>query len=309
MRIFTAILLLLIVLSSAPVRSLAQAQDPPTGTLAEGRIDPVPGGNLHVGVLDTTLAPRASIEVGGPPAFIVNEEHEIEVDGLPQGSKKLSAGAAAFLPGGKMYKVINGGSGPARFRFVGMGGKQGEVKDARYDMEPMLWGPCEGKACGVSLSRSFFSGGGATPWHYHNGPAFGILDAGDAWENRQADGDTRRIPAPGYYIQQPLKVHQLAQVGAGGYALIFQFAPPGQPLTGGGAALAPGTPTVLALATAISTPQPQTTATTASRTSLTSASTALAGRPPASRQEDNSLLYAVIILGLVALATVWMRRG
>jgi hypothetical protein len=307
MRIFATILFLLIVSASGPIVSLAQAQDLPTGTIAEGRIDPVPGGNLHVGVLDATLAPRASTEVGGPPAFIVNEEHEIEVDGLPQGSKKLGAGAAAFLPGGKTYRVINGGSETTRFRFVGMG-QQGEVKGAHYEMEPMFWGPCEGKACGVSLSRSFFSGGGATPWHYHNGPAFGILDAGDVWENRQADGDTRRIPAPGYYVQQPLKVHQLAQVGAGGYALIFQFAPPGQPLTGGGAALAPGTPTVLTLATALSTPQPQTTATTASRTSLTSASTALAGRPPPPRQEDNSLLYAVIILGLVALATVLMRR-
>ena len=318
--ILAAILFLLIVSSSAqsPIVGPAQTEDPPTGTIADGRIDPVPQGNLYVGVLDATLAPGASTDVGGPPAFIINEQHEIEVGGIAEGSERLAPGAAAFLPAGKTYRVANQGSGPARFRFVGMG-KQGEVKDARYEMEPMAWGPCEVKACGVSLSRSFFSGGGATPWHYHNGPAFGILDAGEAWENRQAEGDTLRIPAPGYYIQQPLKVHQLAQVGTGGYALIFQFAPQGQPLTGGGAAIGPRTPTVLSLATTVSSPilarapsaasATQAAATnTPARTSLTIASTALAGRPPNPRQEDNSVLYALIILGLVALAVLWTRR-
>lgn len=318
--ILAAILFLLAASSSAqsPAAILSQTQDPPTGTIADGRIDPVPQGNLYVGVLDATLAPGASIDAGGPPAFIINEQHEIEVGGLAEGSKRLAPGAAAFLSAGKTYKVANRGSEPARFRFVGMG-KRGEVKGAHYEMRPMTWGPCEGKACGVSLSRSFFSGGGATPWHYHNGPAFGILDAGEAWENRQAEGDTLRIPAPGYYVQQPLKVHQLAQVGTGGYALIFQFAPQGQPLTGGGAAIGSGTPTALSFATAISSPilarAPDAASTTQAaatgtpaRTSLTIASTALAGRPPGPRQEDNSVLYVLIILGLVALAVVWMRR-
>ncbi len=310
-----AILTLLTALSSthSPTASLAQTQNPTTGTIADGRVDPPPPGNLYVGVLDATLAPGASADVGGPPAFIISEQHEIEIGGIAEGSKRLAPGAAAFLSAGKTYKVANRGGEPARFRFVGMG-KQGEVKGAHYEMEPLRWGPCEGKPCGVSLSRSFFSGGGATPWHYHNGPAFGILDAGGAWENRQAEGATLRISTPGYYVQQPLKVHQLAQVGTGGYALIFQFAPQGQPLTGGGAAVGPGTPTMLSLATAISSPilaasaiQAAPTGTPA-RTSLTTASTALAGRPPGPRQEDNSLLYALIILGLVALAVLWMRR-
>ena len=222
--------------------------DMPMGTLARGDISPVPTGDLYVGVLDGTLAVGGVTDVGGPPAFLLNGDEALGLEGVA-GIGEVKPGAAAFLQRGKQYRLTNRGEKPARFRFVGLGTK-GEVKGAHYDMEPMPWGPGAGKSYYVTLDRSYFSPNSATPWHYHTGPAFGILDDG-TWENRQTTGDTRLIPTPGYYIQPASAVHQLAQVGKGGYALIFQFAPNGQGLTGGGAGRGEKTPTIFTKATSI----------------------------------------------------------
>lgn len=252
MRFFISILLATLFLGTTSAgRSLAypRPSDLPTGTLARGEIDPVPGGDLYVGVLDEIIPPGSWTTVGGPPAFLLNGDEKLSVEGAP-GVGELEAGKATFLQGGKQFRLNNPGETPARFRFVGLGAK-GEVVGAHYEMEPVPWGPGSGKSYYVTLDRSRFPGNSATPWHYHTGPAFGILDDGAAWENRQVDGSTRRIPTPGYYTQPAMEVHQLAQVGTGGYALIFQFAPTGQPLTGGGPARNDATPTVLAQATAI----------------------------------------------------------
>ncbi len=226
------------------------AADPPTGQIAQGHVDAVPTGDLIVGVRDETLAAGGGTDVGGPFGFLVDEDGLLDVGGLPQ-AKRLKLGQAVFLPVGT-YHISNPSPSTVRFRFIGTGSHDA-VRGAAYEMEPLPWGPGAGAAYDVSLNREPFSGGSATGWHLHTGPAFGVLDGG-TWENRQAAGATRRIPTPGYYIQPAGPVHQLAQVGSGGTALIVQFWPPGQNKSPGGAGIAAGTPTVLTVATAIATP-------------------------------------------------------
>jgi hypothetical protein len=226
-----------------------QGESLPSGTIAQGQIDSVPTGDLVVGVLKGTIAPGQSTVIDGPPGFLLNGDVPIEVREI-EGGKRLARGEALFLPGGVAYTVANRGDRAAQIRFFGLGGA-GEVGGASYETTPIPWGPGAGKAYYVTLTRGFFPGGSATPWHYHTGPAFGILDEGGAWENRQQDGSTLRIPTPGYYLQPAGEHHQLAQAGSGGNALIFQFAPPGQGLTGGSEPRGAATPTSLALATPI----------------------------------------------------------
>jgi hypothetical protein len=244
------VLLLAAWLGLATGAGAQQGESLPSGTIAQGQIDSVPTGDLVVGVLNGTVAAGESTVIEGPPGFLLNGDVPIEVREI-EGGKQLARGEALFLPGGMAYTVANRGNGPAQIRFFGLGGA-GEVEGASYETTPIPWGPGAGKAYYVTLTRSFFPGGSATPWHYHTGPAFGILDEGGAWENRQQDGSTLRIPTPGYYLQPALEHHQLAQVGSGGNALIFQFAPPGQGLTGGSDPRGAATPTSLALATPIS---------------------------------------------------------
>lgn len=254
MRLLLSLLLTILLgaIAIAPGALAYQSiQDLPTGTLARGNIDPVPSGNLSVGVLDETLPVGGWTQVGGPPGFLLAGDETLKIEGVP-GASELKRGTATFLPRGGGYRLTNMGAKPARFRFVGLGAA-GEVKGAHYEMEPMPWGPGSGKTYYVTLDRSRFPANSSTPWHFHTGPAFGILDDGEAWENRQVDGTTRFIQTPGYYIQPAEKDHQLSQVGKGGYALIFQFAPTGQSLTGGGPARGDKTPTVLTQATAIPT--------------------------------------------------------
>ena len=246
--------------AAAPVTDPAQSAirnpqsailaDPPTGQIAQGHVEPVPTGELVVGVRDETLAAGAGTEVGGPFGFLVDEDGLLDVAGLPQPTR-LKLGQSVFLPAGS-YHVSNPSPIPVRFRFIGTGSR-GAVAGAAYEMEPLPWGPGAGLAYDVSLNREPFGPNSATPWHLHTGPAFGVLDGG-TWENRQAAGPVRRIPTPGYYIQLSGPVHQLAQVGSGGTALIVQFWPPGQNKSPGGAGLAAGTPTVLTVATAIASP-------------------------------------------------------
>lgn len=249
MNVIASITLLLLLWGNTFVGAPArQSADLTTGTLASGRIEPVPRGALIVGVINTELAPEASFEIAGPPGFLVAEGSALALSGLP-GKDRVERGASLFLPGGTAYKVRNDTSAPARFRFIGLG-ERGELQGAHYEMEPLPWGPGAGAAYDVSIDRGAFSANSATPWHYHTGPAFGVLEGG-TWENRQVDGDTRRIPTPGYYIQPADLVHQLAQVGGGGVALIVQFSPPGKPKTGGGPARAENTPIALRVATPI----------------------------------------------------------
>lgn len=257
MRVVGAILLLAVLVAQTGLGAVpseaSSLWEPPTGTIAGGHIEPVPLGQLYVGVVDNTLQPGASADLGGPPAFVVSDSSEFGLSGLADHSK-LIAGGSLFLPGGAPYHITNMGSKPARFRFIGLGAK-GEVKGALYEMEPLPWGPGEGRAYDVTLDRGPFGANSSTPWHIHTGPAFGVLDGG-TWENRQLTGDIRRIPTPGYYVQPAGKSHQLAQVGTGGYALIVQFFPPHQPKTTGGPERGAATPTTLTEATVIPTANP-----------------------------------------------------
>lgn len=257
MRVVAAFILLMVLVVQAGLGALSgrasSLWEPPTGTIAGGHIEPVPLGQLYVGVVDNTLQPRASADLGGPPAFVVSDSSEFGISGLANHSK-LIAGGSLFLPGGALYQITNTGDKPARFRFIGLGAK-GEVKGALYEMEPLAWGPGEGRAYDVTIDRGPFGANSSTPWHIHTGPAFGVLDGG-TWENRQLTGDIRRIPTPGYYVQPAGKSHQLAQVGTGGYALIVQFFPPHQPKTTGGPERGAVTPTALTEATVIPTANP-----------------------------------------------------
>nr|MDQ2806031.1 hypothetical protein [Chloroflexota bacterium] len=265
LRITTVLGLLLGIVISAPTNAAPAANpaqsairnpqsairaDPPTGQIAQGHVEPVPTGELVVGVRDVTLAAGAGTEVGGPFGFLVDEDGLLDVAGLSQATR-LKLGQSVFLPAGS-YHVSNPSPIPVRFRFIGTGSR-GAVTGTAYEMEPLPWGPGAGLAYDVSLNREPFSGGSATGWHLHTGPAFGVLDGG-TWENRQAAGPVRRIPTPGYYIQPAGPIHQLAQVGSGGMALIVQFWPPGQNKSPGGAGIAAGTPTVLTVATPIAAP-------------------------------------------------------
>ncbi|MDQ6693238.1 MAG: hypothetical protein M3014_02280 [Chloroflexota bacterium] len=228
------------------------AQQLPNGTLAKGHIEPVANGSLYVGVLDRTLAPGEAVTLNGPPGFLLAENGTIKLQGKLQDlpwPPSVQQGTAVFLQGNVAYQVSNDTTAPVRYRFLGLGA-HGAVADATYEMLPIPWGPGAGKAYDVQIDRSSFPGGTATAWHYHTGPAFGVLDSG-TWENRQVDGGTLLIPTPGYYVQPANKLHQLAQVGSGGTVLIIQFSPPGQPLTGGGEGRGAKTPVSMQQATSI----------------------------------------------------------
>ncbi len=250
-RYFKLAALLLIALVSAllvilPANALTDTS--PTGELVTGRIDPVPNGAMVVSINTIAVSGMGGeTHFNGPPGFLVTLSGEAAVTGGPM----IRGRGATFLQGGIDYNIRTTVDLPASFLFIGLG-RVGEIDDAKpdtiadtlYETEPLPWGPGQGKVYDVSINRERFSAGGATPWHYHTGPAFGILDGGD-WENRQATGITERIQMPGYYLQPAGPIHQLAQIGDGGIAYIIQFYPPGQPKTGGGAGVAAATPTVL----------------------------------------------------------------
>lgn len=228
----------------------AGAQTPtlPTGELVRGRVEPVPEGALVATINNIVVSGMGGeAHFSGPPGFLITMSGEAAVTGGPL----IRGRGAIFLQGGISYSIRTTVDWPAEFLFIGLGrvdeiddAKPSNVADTLYETRPLPWGPGQGKAYDVSINREKFSGGGATPWHNHTGPAFGILDGGD-WENRQATGSTERIQTPGYYLQPAGPVHQLAQVGEGGYTYIVQFFPPGQPKTGGGPGVAAGTPTVV----------------------------------------------------------------
>ncbi len=316
MRLLFSLILTILLSAIASVPNLhayQSIQDLPTGTLARGTIDPVPSGNLYVGVVDETLPVGGWTTVGGPPGFLLAGDETLKLEGVP-GVTDLKRGTAAFLPRNEGYRLTNLSTKPARFRFVGLGA-EGEVKGAHYETEPMPWGPGSDKSYYVTLDRGRFPGNSSTPWHFHTGPAFGILDDGDAWENRQVDGTTRSIPAPGYYIQPAEKDHQLSQVGRGGYALIFQFAPTGQSLTGGGPARGDKTPTVLTQATAIPVADTKPIGTPIATPIIQQASTAtaIAATAPNDVSKDSTSWTAFAIVGVVLVlggaGFAWTRRN
>ena len=251
------LLLIMLLLAATFVASVpghaAPVATPRSGQLARGHIEPVPPGDLYVSVYEMLLQPGQTGRVAGVAAFLVTMSNTVTIEdgGTP---KLLPEGEAVFTAGTPAIVVSNKSDAPAMYRVIGMGG-QTALPGARFVSEPLPWGPAS--AYDVTLDRGEFGAGGATPWHYHTGPAFGVLEGG-TWENRQADGPVTRIPAPGYYLQPHDRVHQLAQVGTGGYAHIVQFFPPGQPQTGGGPGLPDGqAPGPIQVATAVP-PQLQT---------------------------------------------------
>jgi hypothetical protein len=250
-RYFNLAFLLLLSLAGVLLISLpvsAKIDNLPTGELVTGRIDHVPEGTLVVSVNSIAVSGMGGeAHFNGPSGFLITLSGEAEVTGGPL----IRGRGAIFLQGGKDYNIRTTVDWPANFLFIGLGrvseiddAKPSAIADTLYETKPLPWGPGQGKVYDVSINRERFSTGGATPWHYHTGPAFGILDGGD-WENRQATGITERIQMPGYYLQPAGPIHQLAQVGDGGIAYIIQFYPPGQPKTGGGVGVAAATPTVV----------------------------------------------------------------
>lgn len=237
-----ALILFVALLCALPISSSARAQTSAvtTGELVTGRIEPVPEGALVVSVKPISVNGQGGeAQLSGPPGFLV----ALSGDASISGGQIVRGKGASFLPTGSTYTLKTSADSPATFLFIGLG-KSGDVEDPLYETKPLPWGPGQGKAYDVSINREKFSGGGATPWHYHTGPAFGILEGGD-WENRQATGITERIQMPGYYLQPAGPIHQLAQIGDGGYTYIVQFYPPGQSKTGGGPGVGASTPTVL----------------------------------------------------------------
>jgi hypothetical protein len=235
MRHALAILSLLVALGLS-LSAKAQTPGPglPIGELAKGSIQPVPEGDLVISVAEGGInGMGGQTRVGGLPGFLMSmgEGPGFNV----QGSNKyhLDRWGAIFLPGNLVYTLDTGGDWGDNFRFIGFGKgiKNDFPHGTVFYSEPVPWGPGADMVYDVTLRREAFPAGSMTPWYRHSGPVFGLFESG-SWENRQANGVTIRTPAPGYYVQSAGGINQIAQVDAnGGYELLVEFSPPGEPAT------------------------------------------------------------------------------